>query len=49
METLIVVSSYTLIFDLDKPLAGMLTIPLRKYNISRDYIETTEHEIYKEV
>lgn len=46
METLIVVASYTLIFDLDRPLAGLVKIPLRKYEISRNYIETTEHEIH---
>ncbi|MHA2252706.1 MAG: bestrophin-like domain [Candidatus Kariarchaeaceae archaeon] len=46
MGTLIVVMSYTIIFDLDTPLGGLVNLSLKKYEISRDFIEKTDHEVY---
>ncbi len=45
MGTLIVVFSYTIIIDLDNPLGGLLRQPIRKYEVSKEFIETTDHEI----
>jgi len=46
METLLVIMSYTLIFDLERPLAGLVRLPYRKYYVSRNYIESTDHEVF---
>ncbi len=43
ITTLIVVVAHTIIFDLDKPLTGLLKISLRNYEICKSYIMETEH------
>ncbi|MFV2016472.1 MAG: hypothetical protein ACC656_13660 [Candidatus Heimdallarchaeota archaeon] len=43
--TVIVVLSYMIIFDLDKPLSGLLRISLENYDICRVYIKETIHSL----
>lgn len=42
--TLIVVFAYLVIFDLDKPLNGLLSLSLEHYEISKEFIKETVHE-----
>ncbi|MCE7736878.1 MAG: DUF4239 domain-containing protein [Candidatus Heimdallarchaeota archaeon] len=43
--TVIVVLSYIIIFDLDKPLSGLIQISLENYDICRLYIKETIHSL----
>jgi len=48
LVTIVTVLAYSIIFDLDKKLSGLLQVTTSSYGKSRTYIESTQHEIFSD-